>query len=119
MRAVGFALTGSDDAEPRAIDRHDCVFAYKKDVFHLNNVHTDRIKIQEWENKLGDKWIDVDLQGDDLVVEHTTEPMRDEFAKVFSEQWRQAHPEEFVSHTENLKEYQFRLTTGDLDRVGK
>ena len=39
MRAVGFALTGSDDAEPQAIDRANCVFAYKNDVFHLNNVH--------------------------------------------------------------------------------
>ena len=35
MRAVGFALTGSDDAEPQAIDRANCVFAYKNDVFHL------------------------------------------------------------------------------------
>src|SRR5262249_23471252 len=37
MRAVGFALTGSDDAEPQAIDRANCIFAYKSDVFHLNN----------------------------------------------------------------------------------
>jgi hypothetical protein len=55
MRAVGFALSGSDDAEPQPIDRANCVFAYKGDVFHLNNVHTDRIKIVGWENKLGDK----------------------------------------------------------------
>jgi hypothetical protein len=55
MRGVGFALSGSDDAEPQPIDRANCVFAYKGDVFHLNNVHTDRIKIVGWENKLGDK----------------------------------------------------------------
>ena len=61
MRAVGFALSGSDDAQPNAIDRANCVFAYKNDVFHLNNVHTDRINIQGWENKLGDKWINVEL----------------------------------------------------------
>ena len=117
MRAVGFALTGSDDAEPHAIDRANCVFAYKNDVFHLNNVHTDRINIQGWENKLGMKWINVDLHGDDIVVEHTTEPVSDESAKWFSPQWRQTHPEAFVSHRENHKEYQLRLETGDLDRV--
>jgi hypothetical protein len=89
MRAVGFALTGSDDAEPQAIDRTNCVFAYKNDVFHLNNVQTDRVKIQGWQNKLGDQWINVDLHGDDVVVEHTTEPMSDELAKMFGQQWQQ------------------------------
>jgi hypothetical protein len=117
MRAVGFALTGSDDAEPQAIDRTNCVFAYKNDVFHLNNVQTDRVKIQGRQNKLGDQWINVDLHGDDVVVEHTTEPMSDELAKMFGQQWQQTHPEAFQSHRENRKEYELRLTTGDLDRV--
>jgi hypothetical protein len=117
MRAVGFALTGSDDAEAKAIDRANCVFANKNDVFHLNNVHTDRIKIQGWENKLGDKWINVDLHGDDVVVEQTIEPMTDTFANLFGPQWRQTHPEAFVSHRESHKEFKLRLTTGDVDRV--
>jgi hypothetical protein len=46
MRAVGFALTGSDNAELKVIDRASCVFAVKNDLFRLNNVYTDRIKIQ-------------------------------------------------------------------------
>jgi hypothetical protein len=49
MRAVGFALTGSDDADPKIIgDRAKCVFAINNDIFRLNNVHTDRITIQGW-----------------------------------------------------------------------
>jgi hypothetical protein len=33
MRAVGFALTGSDDAEPKTIDKSKCVFAIGKEPF--------------------------------------------------------------------------------------
>ena len=44
MRAVGFALTGSDDAEPVAVDRRNCVFKISDDIFRLNNIQTDRIK---------------------------------------------------------------------------
>jgi hypothetical protein len=117
MRAVGFALTGSDDAQPQTIDRASCVFAYKNDVFHLNNVHVDSINMQGWENGFHDKWINVDLHGDDVVVEHTTEPMSDDVARLMGPGYRQTHPEAFVSHYEKHKEYQLRLTTGDLDRV--
>jgi hypothetical protein len=47
MRAVSFALTGHDDADPKVIgDRANCVFAIGNDLFRLNNVQTDRIKIQ-------------------------------------------------------------------------
>ena len=46
MRTVGFALTGNDNADPKVIgDRAKCVFAINNDIFHLNNVHTDRITI--------------------------------------------------------------------------
>jgi hypothetical protein len=52
LRAVGFALTGSDDADPKVIgDRSKCVFAIKSKIYRLNNVHTDRITIQEWQRK--------------------------------------------------------------------
>jgi len=101
MRAVGFALTGRDDAEPEAIDRDNCVFAYQDDVFYLNNVQTDRIKIQE--NQFGGV-INVDLHGDDIVVEHgvvSTDPT-DQSAKT---------------HRENRKEYHLILKTDELDRM--
>jgi hypothetical protein len=44
MRAVGFALTGRDDADPKVIDRASCVFAIENELFRLNNVYTDRLK---------------------------------------------------------------------------
>ena len=54
IRTVGFALTGSDDADPRVIgDRAKSVFAIKNDIFRLNNVHTDRITIQGWQRQQG------------------------------------------------------------------
>ena len=101
MRALGFALTGRDDAEPKAINRANCVFAYQDDVFYLNNVQTDRIKIQE--NQFGGV-INVDLHGDDIVVEHgvvSTDPT-DQSAKT---------------HRENRKEYHLILKTDELDRM--
>jgi len=70
MRAVGFALTGSDDAELKAIDRANCVFGINKDVFRLNNVHIDRIMIQGWKrttNFSEERWVTVALHGDSTV----------------------------------------------------
>ena len=76
MRTVGFALTGRDDADPKVIgDRAKCVFAINNDVFRLNNVHTDRITIQGWQRQQGlEQWVTVELYGDDVVFEETTEP---------------------------------------------
>jgi hypothetical protein len=76
MRVVGFALTGSDHADPKMIgDRAKCVFAIKNDILHLNNVHTDRIAIHRWQRQQGlEQWVTVELHGDDVVFEETTEP---------------------------------------------
>jgi hypothetical protein len=39
MRAVSFALTGGDDADPKVIgDRTNCVFAIHNDLFRLNTM---------------------------------------------------------------------------------
>jgi hypothetical protein len=103
MRAVGFALTGSDEADPKAIDRAKCVFAIKNNVYRLNNVHVDRITIQGWEQKLAyrvDKWVMVALHGDDIVYEQTSEPTDG------------SKPQRYT-----FKETEIRLTTGDQDRV--
>ena len=77
MRTVGFALTGRDDADPKVIgDRAKCVFAINNDIFRLNNVHTDRITIQGWQRQ--QQWVTVELYGDDVVFEETTEPLKDD-----------------------------------------
>lgn len=119
MRAIGFALTGSDDAEPKAIDRANCVFGLKKDVFHLNNVHTDRIFIQGWKqttNFAEIRWVTVSLHGDDVVYETTSEPMKDD-GSVLMQQMKEASPEAFKPHHYTYKEHELKLYTSDQDRV--
>ena len=78
MRTVGFALTGSDDAAPKVIgNRAKCVFAINNDIFQLNNVHIDRLAIQGWQRQQGlEQWVTVELRGDDVAFEETTEPLK-------------------------------------------
>jgi hypothetical protein len=118
IRTVGFALTGSDDADPRVIgDRAKCVFAIKNDIFRLNNVHTDRITIQGWQRQQGlEQWVTVELHGDDVVFEETTEPLKDDGSETIR-QLRAAVPDAFTSHHNTYKEHELHLTTNDQDRV--
>ena len=47
MHAAGFALTGSGKVDTKVIgDPAECVFGIKNDLFRLNNVYTDLIKIE-------------------------------------------------------------------------
>jgi hypothetical protein len=111
LRAVGFALTGSDDADPKVIDRASCVFAIdkgdKNEVFHLNNVQTDRITIRIQE-RAGMRLVVVGLHGDEVVVDETSTP-KDEQARQNNEALN-AKP----SHN---KETQVDLGDTDLARV--
>jgi hypothetical protein len=119
MRAVGFALTGSDDAEPKAIDRGKCIFAIKRNVFHLNNIHSDRLTFQGWERKQPwglEQWVTVGLHGDDVVFEETTEPPKDDGSEVMR-QLRAASPDMFKPHHYSYKEHEIHLDTGDQERV--
>jgi hypothetical protein len=121
LRAVGFALTGSDDAEPKVIgDRANCIFAIKNKLYRLNNVHVDRVTVQAWENKLGDRWITVKLHGDDVVFEETTEPLKDDGTPAMSElvrQLRVSDPDALKPHHNTYKETELRLTTTEQERV--
>ena len=118
MRTVGFALTGSDDADPKVIgDRAKCVFAINNDIFRLNNVHTDRITIQGWQRQQGlERWVTVELYGDDVVFEETTEPLKDDGSETIR-QLRAAMPDAFTSHHNTYKEHELHLTTNNQDRV--
>lgn len=111
LRTVGFALTDSDDSEPKVIgDRANCVFAIKNDVFHLNNVQFDRIKIQRWASKnlyAVECWVTVQLHGDDVGFEETTEPAKDDGSE-FMRQLRQQDPTVFQSHHYTYKEHEWR-----------
>ena len=118
IRAVGFALTGSDDAGPKVIgDRAKCVFAINNDIFHLNEVHTDRIAIQGWQRQQGlEQWVTVELHGDDVVFEETTEPLKDDGSETIR-QLRAAMPDTFTSHHNTYKEHELHLTTNNQERV--
>jgi hypothetical protein len=118
MRTVGFALTGSDDAGTKVIgDRVKCVFAIKNEIFRLNNVHTDRITVQGWQRQQGlEQWVTVELHGDDVVFEETTEPLKDDGSETIR-RLRAAMPHVFTSHHNTYKEHELHLTTNDQDRV--
>jgi hypothetical protein len=120
MRAVGFALTGSDDADPKVIgSRTDCVFAVNSDIFRLNNVHPDRITIQgghrQWPWGL-EQWVTVGLHGDDIVFEETIESPKDDGSELML-RMRDASPELFKSQHYTLTEHELHLMTNDQDRV--
>ena len=118
IRAVGFALTGSDNADPKVIgDRTKCVFAINNDIFHLNNVQTDRIAIQGWQRQQGsEQWVTFELHGEDVVFEETTEPLKDDGSATIR-QLRAATPDAFTSHHNTYKEHELHLTTSNQDRV--
>jgi hypothetical protein len=128
MRAVGFALTGTDDAEPKVIgNRGDCVFTITRatttsvttDVFHLNSVQTDRINIQGWESKNPvygiERWVTIELHGDDVVFEETSESKDD--GSDFMRALHEANPNLFKPSHKSYKEHELRLTTNDSGRV--
>jgi hypothetical protein len=120
MRAVGFALTGRDDVDPKVIgNRANCVFAIKNNVYHLNNVHYDRIRFKAWQGQSSygsEKSITVEVHGDDVVFEETTKPVWGQALDPDSIRRLQAVRPNFVqSHHYTYK--QLRLDTGDMDRV--
>jgi hypothetical protein len=81
-------LLDSDDAEPKVIgNRANCVFVIGNNVYHLNNVQTDRIKIQGWKSNNPydppEGWATVQLHGDDVVFEETKDGAKDDGFGIF------------------------------------
>jgi hypothetical protein len=77
QEAVGFALTGSDNAKVEVIDGTNCVFQIGKEIFHLNNVDVDRLKWQGYKRTSSfynqtEYWYTIELHGEDIVYEDTT-----------------------------------------------
>jgi hypothetical protein len=121
MRAIGFALTGSDDTEAKAIDRTNCVFGIKNNIYRLNNVQVDRLNIRGWTCNGGlcvggDHKVTVELHGDETVFEETTEPLR-ENGSEFMRDLRQQAPAMFQSHHNTYKEHELTFYIEDKDRV--
>lgn len=119
MRAVGFALTGTDGADIKVIDRTSCVFAINNDLFRLNNVYTDGIKIQRQQRHiLGvlEQRVTVELRGDEIVFENTVEPPKDDASEVMR-QMRVQSPSLFEPQHYAYTRHERFLATDDLDRV--
>jgi hypothetical protein len=118
MRAVGFALTGTDDVDVKVIDRISCVFAIKNEVFRLNNVYADRIKIQGSQTRLGvpGQRVTVELLGSEVVFEKNVEPPRDDGSEVMR-QMRVQSPSLFEPHHYTYTQHELFLATNDQDRV--
>lgn len=119
MRAVGLALTGTNDAEPKVIDRASCVFAIKNELFRLNNVYSDRIKIQGWQKQwLGilEQGVTVELHGDGIVFEETVEPPKDDGSELMR-QMRLQSPNMFEQEHYAYTRHELYLSTNDQDEV--
>ncbi len=117
MRALGFALTGSDDADLKVIDRANCVFAIKNELFRLNNVYTDRIEIQGQQRQrlaVLEQWVTVTLHGDEIIFEKTVEPPKDDGSELIR-QMRAGSPEMFKPHHYAYTRYELYLATKDQD----
>jgi len=106
MRAVGFALTGSDKADLKVIDRASCVFGINNALFRLNNVYTDRIKIQGRQRQ----WFGP------LEQSVTVEPPKDDGSDLMREM-RAASPEIFKLHRYTYTRHELYLSTNDQDGV--
>jgi hypothetical protein len=119
MRMVGFALTGSDNADTKVIgDRANCVFAINNELFRLNNVYNDRINIRTFQPRRGDPtaWITLTLHGDETVFEQTIEPPKDDASETMR-QMRAAYPDFFKPRHYTYTEYELHLTTNNQDQV--
>ena len=73
--------------------------------------------IQGWQRQQGlEQWVTVELHGDDVVFEETTEPLKDDGSETIP-QLRAAMPDAFTSYHNTYKEHELHLTTNNQDRV--
>ena len=63
-----------------------------------------------------EQWVTVELHGDDVVFEETTEPLKDDGSETIP-QLRAAMPDAFTSRHNTYKEHELHLTTNNQDRV--
>jgi hypothetical protein len=120
IRAVGFALTGTNNVQPKVVgDIANCVFTIKNELFRLNNVYTDRIKIHGWQDRrFGklDQGVTVELYGGEIVFETTIEPPNDDGSELMR-QMRAESPELFKPHHYTYTQHELYLATKDQDEV--
>jgi hypothetical protein len=120
MSAVGFAVTGVNNVKPKVIGSiSNCVFAIKDELFRLNNVYIDRIKIQERQDRrFGElqQGVTIELQGNETVFEITSDPPKDDGSELIKHM-RVESPEIFTPHHYTYTHYKLHLPTNDEDAV--
>ena len=118
LQAVGFALTGTDSAEVKVVDRKNCVFRVKSDIFYLNNLHVDRLNIQNWKRKdlIGREefFTTVELHGDETVFTRIEDTEAFDATSLYAEMKKIPEPARY-----NSKEHTLTITTNEGARVGR
>jgi hypothetical protein len=82
LRAVTFALTGSDNESVSVLDRVHCIFRMEEinfiEIYYLNNVDPARLDIHQVQLKMPNgniaTWVEVSLFGDRTVYESRPYP---------------------------------------------
>lgn len=77
LKAVSFALTGTDDGHVTVVDRNQCVFrvdeAHVSETYHLNSVDPKRLTFEHFKStsQYGDisYFVDVSIFGEGTVYE--------------------------------------------------
>jgi hypothetical protein len=120
ISAVEFALTGTNHVEPQVIGNvSNCVFVIKNELFRLDNVYTDRIKIQRWQDRRFGKLeqgVTVELHGSETVFEITTDSPKDDSSEL-TKHMRAESPEMFSPHHYTYTHYRLHLPTNDEEGV--
>ena len=89
------------------------------DLFHLNNVYLDRIKIQAWQDRRFGKvehGVTDELQGPESVFETTAEPPKDDGSELM-QHMRAQSPGIFSPHQYAYTHYRLHLQTDNLEGV--
>ena len=122
LQAVGFALTGSDDTKVTVVDQKNCVFRVGyHDVFHLNNVHVDRIVFEPWLQRdriNGERrYLKITLHGSDTVLERNDRVDELKMSAENLRALRQIDPNAFKDSVSSFHETTLELDTTETDRV--
>jgi hypothetical protein len=122
LQAIGFALTGSDNTKVTVVDRKNCVFRVDyHDVFHLNNVHVDRIVFEPWVQRdriNGERrYLKIKLHGSDTVLERNARVDESKMSAENLRALRQIDPNAFKDSVTSFNETTLELDTAETDRV--
>ena len=69
LRAVGFAVIGSDAAKVVVVDLKNCIFKVDNQIYYFNNMYSDRITFQNVKNGMDETWTNVGIHGNKTVVD--------------------------------------------------